>query len=108
MGIGQGTFNTSDSLFRMTALPVLDRLVKTPEFAPIYYKNLKTLAETVFSPSEMNIFLDQLLNRFVSQATINGMKSFNAARVNYVLSQIPLSLSVTSSLPLLNGYPHAT
>jgi hypothetical protein len=34
------------------------------------------------------------------------MKSFAAQRGAYVLSQMPLSLNVTSDLPSLNGYPH--
>ena len=57
---------------------------------------LKSLGEGIFSPTEMNIFLDQLLNTFVPAGTVNSMKSFNAARVSYVLSQIPLTLSVTA------------
>jgi hypothetical protein len=36
------------------------------------------------------------------------MKAFNAAHVNWVLSQIPLNLTVTNSLTLQSGYPRTT
>ena len=46
----------------MTALPVMDRFMKTPEFAPILlWLSAKTLADTAFSSAEMNPLLDQLL-----------------------------------------------
>ncbi len=105
---GVGPFSTSDSLFRMFALPTMDRFMKTPEFAPVYFKNLKNLAETTFSPAQMNVLLDQLLNTYLPPATLSAMKTFNAARASYVLSQIPLSLSVTSSLSVVSGYPRTT
>src|SRR5256714_4637566 len=90
--MGRGLTSTSprDGLFRMTALPVMNRFMKTPEFAPVYYRWLKTLADPTFSSAQMDPLLDQLLNGFVPRTTINTMKAFNAARVIYVLSQIPL------------------
>ena len=111
MGTGQGGLgppNIADSLFRMTTLPTMDRFMKTPEFAPTYFKNLKQLADSFFSPGQMNVFLDQLLNTYVPQGTLDIMKNFNAGRASYVLSQIPLTLTVNSSLPIANGYPRAT
>src|SRR5207248_1432109 len=36
-------------IFRMTALPTMDRFMKTPEFAPLYYKWLKTYIDTTFN-----------------------------------------------------------
>ena len=61
MGRGSSTVSAKENVFRMTALPVLDRLVKTPEFAPMYYKALKDLADTVFSDAQMDPLVDQLL-----------------------------------------------
>jgi hypothetical protein len=108
--LGRGTTAVSpkESLFRMTAVPVMDRLVKTPEFAPIYYKELKDLADTVFSDAEMDPLLDHLVGGFVSADALANMKAFNVSQRAFVLSQIPLSLTVTSTLPTLNGYLHAT
>src|SRR2546430_4349084 len=108
--MGQGLRSTSfrDGIFRMTALPALDKFMKTPQFAPIYYRTLKTFAEKSFSADQMNPFLDQLLNNFVPQATIDTMKAFNASHVAYCLSQIPLTLSVSNSLTSSNGLPYTT
>src|SRR5439155_17431460 len=108
MGRGLTAVPPRYGLFRMIALPVMDRFMKTTEFAPIYYRWLKTFAETTFSPSQMNPLLDQLLNTYVPQATIDTLKAFNAARADYVLSQIPLTLTAQSGLPLVGGYPHST
>ena len=48
---GNSRGNVQDSLFRMTAVPVLNRFMKQPEFAPIYYRQLKRLIDTTLSPS---------------------------------------------------------
>lgn len=108
MGRGLTSISPRDGLFRMTALPVMDRFMKTPDFAPIYYRWLKTLAETTFSPAQMNPLLDQLLKGYVPQATIDTMKAFNASHMSYVLSQIPLALTAQSSLTVTGGYPRST
>jgi len=108
--MGQGTVSTSprDGIFRMTALTAMNKFMKTPEFAPVYYRWLKTYADTAFSSTEMDPLLDQMLNGFVPQATINTMKAFNASHVAYVVSQIPLTLSVSNALATSNGFPYTT
>src|SRR5882762_7408332 len=108
--MGQGLVSTSprDGIFRMTPLAVMDKFMKTPQFAPIYYRYLKTLADTAFSSAQMDPFLDQLLNNYVPQGTIDVMKAFNASHVGYVVSQIPLTLTVSNSLPLNSGFPYTT
>ncbi|PYK99745.1 MAG: hypothetical protein DME19_07605, partial [Verrucomicrobia bacterium] len=108
MGRGLTAVPPRHSIFRMTALPAVDRFMKTPEFAPIYYRWLKALAETTFSPAEMNPLLDQLLNTYLPQTAIDTMKAFNGAQVSWVLSQIPLTLTAQSGLPVTDGYPHST
>jgi hypothetical protein len=92
----------------MTALPALDRFMKTPEFVRLYYKLLKDLAETTFSPAQMDPFLEQLLSDHVPAVTINTMKAFNAAQASNVLARIPLELTAVSALPLQNGYYYTT
>jgi len=118
MGVGTGGqagFNVNDPIFRMlpsvnpnAVMPVLYNFMTNASFAPIYYKQLKSLCDTTFAPAQMNILVDQLLNSFVPQGTIDTIKNFNSSRVSYVLSQIPLSVTVTSSLPVVSGYPHTT
>lgn len=108
MGRGLTTVSPLHSIFRMNALPVMDRFMKTPQFAPLYYKWLKTYIDSTFTPAQMNPVLDQLLNTYLPQGTINTMKAFNASQVSWVLSQIPLTLTVTNNLPIQNGYPRTT
>ncbi len=108
MGRGLTPTSPRNGLWRMTNLPVMDRFMKTPEFAPVYYRQLKTLADTAFSTAQMDPLLDQLFQGYVPQETIDTMKAFNASHVAYVLSQIPNTLVVSNNLPILNGYPHTT
>ena len=108
MGRGLTPIPPRHSLFRMNALPAMARFMQTPAFAPSYYRWLKTYADTTFAPAQMNPLLDQLLNSFVPQGTIDTMKAFNAAQVSYVLSQIPLTLTVSNSLTVQSGYPRTT
>lgn len=102
-------------LFRMTGLgtshhlPAIDRLMKSPEFAPAYYRHLKAMAETVFAPAAMADLIDQVYaGTGVPVAVSDAMKSFSADRTAWVRSQIPLALTVESTLPVVDGYPRTT
>jgi hypothetical protein len=108
MGRGLTPVVPRHSIWLMTNLPVMDRFMKTPEFAPLYFKALRTMAETAFSPAQMNPFLDRLLGSTVPQGTIDNMKAYNAGQVDWVLSQIPMGLTVSNNLSLLNSYPRTT
>ncbi len=107
-----GTF--TDHIFRMCpALNVsanaafLNRFMRHPDFVPVYYRELKQLSEGAFAPVELGRTLDNMLGTWVPQATINAMKTFGSNRVGYVLSQIPLNLTVISTLTVSNGYPRS-
>lgn len=87
---------------------VMERFMKHPQFAPIYYGELKRLCDTVFSPAQMNPTLDQWLGNWVPTATINNMKTFNLNRWVYVVSQIPLKLTANTGLTSNGGYLYTT
>ncbi len=108
MGRGLTTVPPFHSIFRMTALPAMDRFMKTPQFAPVYYRWLLTYATNAFAAANMNPLLDQLFKTYLPQGTIDNMKAFNTAEVNWVLSQIPLNLTVSSGLTVQSGYPRTT
>src|SRR5439155_21162817 len=112
---GDTTGGFTDSLFRMCPavnaganVTVLNRFMRHPQFVPAYYRELKRLAETVFSPAQLRSTLGTVLGDFVPQATINNMANFGSNRVNYVLSQIPLQLTFNTSLGQVNGYYYTT
>lgn len=108
MGRGVSGVPPHHSLFSMTNLAVMDRFMKTPEFAPIYYKWLKRLADTLFAPAQMNPLLDQLFFGFLPQEAIDNFKAFNSSQTAWVQSQIPLSLTVSNELTVQSGYPYST
>jgi hypothetical protein len=108
MGRGLTATPPNHSIWRMTALPVVDKFMKTPQFAPAYFRWLKTYADTLFSSPRMNALLDQLMSSYVPAGTIANMKAFNAAQVSWVMSQFPLSLIVSNNLAISNGYPRTT
>src|ERR1035437_1220573 len=108
MGRGLTPVPPFHSIFRMTALPAMNRFMKTQEFAPLYFRWLQNYATNTFASANMNPLLDQLFNGYLPQANIDNMKAFNAAQVNWVLSQIPLALTVSNSLTVQSGYPRTT
>ena len=108
MGDGLTSVSPHHSIFQMNALPVMNRFMKTPQFAPIYYKWLKKYADTTFAPAQMNSLVDQVLGGYVPQATLDNMKAYNASQVSYVLSQFPLALTVSNSLAVQSGFPRTT
>ena len=102
---GDTTGGYTDSIFRMTAMAAwLDRFMKYPEFVPIYYRELKRLSDTVFAPVNLYRTLDQTLQGYVPQATIEAMKAFGSNRVSYILSVIPTNLTVTVPLAQSGGF----
>lgn len=107
-GQGDTGGNANENIFNMNALPAVSRFMTHPEITPSYYRALKHLADTVFEPSQLNPFLDRLLGGYVPTTTIDNMKAFNVQRRNYVLSQIPLNLTVNVGLPVVSGFFQTT
>ncbi len=108
--LGQGTSSArvDDSLFRMRAVTTMDRFIRQPEFVRVYYRTLKRLCDTTFSDAQLGLLLDQILTGLVPASVITSMKTFGAERRAYVLSQIPLTITISNSLPVVNDYPRAT
>ena len=112
IGQGDSPGSTTASLFRMTSGPqpgaAIPKFMTNPEFVPIYYGTLKRLIDTTFSAGEFNPLLDRALGDWVPAPTIATMKSWQAARNTFVLSQIPLTLTNTTPLTRLNGFLYTT
>lgn len=100
LGQGDAAGRVEDGLFRMAAGRVVGRFIQHPEFVPVYYATLRRLAESVLSPAEFNPLADQVLGGLVPAGVIADMKRFAADRRAFVLSQIPLSLVISNTLPL--------
>ncbi len=79
----------------------LIRLMRHPQFAPVYFREIKQALDTTFSDSQFNSLLDQVLGGWVPDQIITDMKSFMANRRASVLAQLPLRFAV-------NTYPAQT
>lgn len=112
LGQGKSVLATQTSIFKMADLPVMSRLVKHPAFAAIFYQELRDLAHTFFETNHFAGFIEQLRVQFENSASIQtalrNTKLYEASRLEFVLSQIPSTLTVTSSLPVVSGYPKTT
>jgi len=84
------------------------RLIRHPETAPIYFRELKRLCDTTLSVAQFNATLDETLGGWVPDNIITDMKNFGATRRASILSQIPQSFTLTVPLAVSNGYYHAT
>lgn len=91
-----------------TYMPLLDALFAQPEFIQVYYEQLQDLIETVYPAEALNPLLDQSVKGWVPDAMLAEMKSLTAQRVQQVLLQIPLTFSIQSALPVVNGYAQTT
>lgn len=103
--LGQaGSLPVNADLFLPTTLPAINRFLKHPDFVPLYYAELQRLINTVCSPAQLHPLLDQFLGSYVDAATLNSMKAYVTARSAFIRSQIPLSVTVTSALPVVRGF----
>jgi hypothetical protein len=108
LGRGQAIGQYTASIYQMMTISVLDRMMRHPQFAGRYYYHLVDLMNTVYSPQQVNPFLDDLLGGLVPANVITAMKTFVAQRNAYVLSQIPTAFTIHSGLPMAGGYHRST
>jgi hypothetical protein len=108
LGRGTRADTYADGLWRMTNIAVIDRFMKHPEFVPLYFQHLDQLAHSVFSPEQMNPFLDQQVGSYISPLALSNLKAFNESHRNHVLSRYPHTLTVTHSLPVTGGFPSSS
>ena len=89
-------------------VPLLRRFMTNNAFAPMFYSELKRIADNILNPVEFGSLVDQHLTGWglgPDAATIAGIKSYAETRREIVLSQIPLTLTVSNStLTSASGY----
>ncbi len=112
--------NTNSSIYLMlnppnpnSNVPLLQRFMKHPSFAPLFFAELKRLCDTTFHPGTLRPLMDQHVGANVwglgpDATTVSDMKSWAESRRQVVLSQIPLTLTVGSNLSTVSNYLHAT
>jgi hypothetical protein len=111
LGEGNSRGNIDQSIFSIVTgvagangVDGLRRLFNHPDVVPLYYQAFLDLINGFFNPEILDPLFDQVLGGFTPQGRIDAMKQFVRQRTAYVLSAIPLQLTVDSDLPVNNGY----
>ncbi len=108
MGQGDTAGRIEENLWRGAYNPRISRLMKAPEFAPMYFEELLDQIEQTFSPAIFHPLLGQTIAASAPTNHLQAMKDFMAARCAFVQSQIPRQLSIKVELPRQNGYYQST
>ncbi len=95
-------------LFEATRLVTINRFLKHPRVAPLFYAEFQRLAETVFEPARFAAVVSQVWSGVVDQEVIDRVVVFGAARRAYILGRIPRELTVEHGLTTESGYLKAT
>lgn len=110
LGYG-GSFRPDASLLSATnnqgAGRALERLLRHPEFEPIYFQTLAELIDTSFSAAEFDPLVDQVLGDFVPELSRNQVKSWMEARRAFVRSQLPVPLPGKPPRAVLSAPPRS-
>jgi hypothetical protein len=102
--IDQSIFSIITGVAGANGVDGLRRLFNHPDVVPLYYQTFLDLINGFFNPEVLDPLFDQVLGGFTPQGRIDAMKQFVRQRTAYVLSAIPLQLTVDSDLPVNNGY----
>ncbi|MBL9134419.1 MAG: lamin tail domain-containing protein, partial [Verrucomicrobiales bacterium] len=95
-------------IFQATAVRSVDRLLKHPEFAPLYYRELDRLMQGPCSPAQVEAVARYWLKDVADAGVIDEMTRYARLRAEAVAAQIPRTLSIVHTLPTALGYPRAT
>ncbi len=107
-GQGDTGADISRDIHVYAGLAGLHELLAHPDVLPLYHAQFLDLIDTVFSPQQFDPLVDQVLGGFVPEQTRTRIKQFVAQRNAAVLAQIPRQLTMTSTLPVANGYARTT
>jgi len=108
LGQGDTAGNVNSDIYRATAVASVNRFLRHPSFAPLYFRTLTNLMATAFAPTTVSATLDQHLGSWVNAGVLANMKNFSSNRNAGVRAQIPLAITINHSLPVQNGYPRTT
>ncbi|SVB32246.1 uncharacterized protein METZ01_LOCUS185100, partial [marine metagenome] len=88
----------------MTQPDQVARLLKHPAFVPRYFAELQRQAETIFSGDKFPAFVEQVMGGRADESEIERLNRFVAARREFILSEIPHALTLSTDLPLKQGH----
>lgn len=85
----------------------LGRFMRDPAYEPRYYEQLRSLIDTAFSESQFNGLVDQTLGDWVPDTRRAAIKSWMAARRDYVRSVLPPPAVVAPMRATITGGPRS-
>ncbi len=89
LGQGDEGYHPEQDILSYEKVSGLNRLMNHPDVKALYYDQLRDLTATVFTPDVMNRLIDDLLEDWVSDETLNGargMKQFVVDRLYNVVA----------------------
>jgi hypothetical protein len=109
LGQGDTAGSPTNPIREFTELPVLNRMMDHPRFAPIYYEQLLDLMGGVLAAENAGPLVHQVLAGHAPSAAVDAMLAFLADRLTYVDSIVPQALTATApGLGVQDGYPRTT
>ena len=118
VGEGDTGGSTTESIWRTVDSPAttdttqfanfLRRFMRHPEFAPVYFRELKRVCDQAMTPAQFNPLVDEALGGWVPSDIVARMKTFAAQRVASVLAQLPVTYAVTVPLSTSGGFYRST
>jgi hypothetical protein len=108
LNFGDTQVATNRTIFIATNSASIKRFLQFPDFAPIFFKTLKDMAETVFTQAELSRVIHHASDGYIDSATLDTLVADGVARAQNALAQIPQSLTVTGTPAKVNGYARVT
>ncbi len=83
----------------------LERFLKHPDIAPLYFEAFLDHLDGVFNPQTMDPLLDRVVGGF-APTRVASMKQYVRDRTAAVLDQIPRAITITTAVNAQTGYIH--
>ena len=101
VGGGFPAGNPADPLFQLVGrrVPAFERFLTHPQFAPRFFREIRRLATTVWSPPEFERVADRVLGGRIPAVRLAAMKTYFADRVAFALGAIPSRLTAATGVP---------
>ncbi len=121
LGQGDHSYQPGRDIFLYAGVDGLERLLNQPDVIKLYYQQYRDLASTLFTGDNFEPLVDRLLGNWVPAGEIegsSGIKQFVRERKDSIINggypdpgdepQIPQEFTISSDLPVVNGYHHTT
>jgi hypothetical protein len=86
----------------------LKRFFNHPEVVPRYHQAMLDVMNEFFNPETLDPLFERVLGGFAPASRLDAMKQRIRQRIAAVLPQIPQKLTITSTLPVVDGYRRTT